>query len=177
MLVVVIVVVLVDEDGLDDLDVLLGRRGLRERHRHGEDAAVVGGVDVVLVGADGQRDGPHERSVRELRVAVRFAGLGALGLDRQLAVADGDLDVVDRVDAGKFCANLVQTFPHLVLQLQQVAVEERTQTRDRRQAGERRKPVEKLGQLGQQGTRLTLDGRLIHNSSRIFARVDWADGR
>ena len=74
--VLVVVVVLVDEDGLDYLDVLLGRRVLRQRHRNGQDAAVVGGVDLVLVGADGQRDGARERSVREFRVTVRFAGLG-----------------------------------------------------------------------------------------------------
>src|SRR5882757_3397834 len=96
--VVVVVLVLVDEDGLDDLDALPGRLILGQRHGDREDAPVVGGVDVVLVGAGGQRHRPHKFSVRELRVPIGLARLGALGLDRQPPVSHGDLDAVGRVD-------------------------------------------------------------------------------
>ena len=72
-------------------------------------------------------------------------------LDRQLPVEHGDFDVLDRVDSWKFGAHLVEAFAGLVLHAHQIVVEERTQTRDRRQAGERRKAVEKLRQLGEQG--------------------------
>ena len=83
---------------------------------------------------------PYENSERPFD----SLGLGPLGLDRQLSVADGDLDVLDRVDSGKFGADLVEPFAGLVLQAQQIVVEERTQAGDRRQVGERRKASEKL---------------------------------
>src|ERR1700754_5096905 len=101
----VVVFVLVDEDGLDDLDALLGRVVLGKRHGDGEDAPVIGGVDVVLVCASRQRHRPDERTVGELRVPIGLGRLGALGLDRQLAVSHADLDVVGRVDARKLGAN------------------------------------------------------------------------
>ena len=90
---------------------------------------------------------PYENSERPFVSSVWVA----FGLDRQLPVAHGDLDVLDRVDSGKFGAHLVEAFAGLVLQPQQIVVEERTQTGDRRQAGERRKAAEKLRQLGKQG--------------------------
>jgi hypothetical protein len=66
VIVVVLVVVLVDEHGFDHIDVLLGRVVVGERHRHREDAPVVGGVDVVLVGARGsdtvRTKDPYENS-------------------------------------------------------------------------------------------------------------------
>src|SRR5262249_47486720 len=71
-------------------------------------------------------------------------------------------------------ANLVDTFLHLVLQAHQAGVEEWAQTREGGQVGEggkARKAVEEFGQLGQQGTQLTLDSRLIHSSSRDFRAV------
>jgi hypothetical protein len=103
-----------------------------------------------------------------------------LGLDRQLAVSHGDLDVVGGVDARELGADLVDPFLHLVFQPQQVAVEERTQTCERRKVGEgrkARKAIEEFRQVGQQGTRLTLNGRLIHNSSRDFRAVGGSDSR
>ena len=75
---------------------------------------------LVDVGTDGQRDGAGERSVREFRESVRFAGLGAFGFDRQLPVAHGDFDVLDRVDSGKFRPHLVEAFAGLVPQPQQI---------------------------------------------------------
>ena len=75
---------------------------------------------------------------------VRLAGLGALGLDRQLAVSHAYLDVVGGVDAGKLGTELVDPFLHLVLQPQKVAVEERAQTCERRKVGERREAVEEV---------------------------------
>ncbi len=91
---------------------------------------------------------PYENSERP----SELAGLGPLGLDRQLPVADRDLDVLDGIDSGKLGADLVEPFAGLVFQAQQVVVEERAQAGDRREAGERRKAVEELGQLGEQGT-------------------------
>ena len=83
---------------------------------------------------------------------VGLARLGALGLDRQLAVSHGDLDVVGRVDAGKLGANLVEPFLHLVFQPQQVAVEKRTQTCERRKVGEAPgKPLKSSDSSGSKG--------------------------
>jgi hypothetical protein len=70
VLVVIVILILIEGSDLVHLDVLFGRLPLGQRDRHGEDAAVVGGADVVLVGAVGQRHRPRERSIRELRDPV-----------------------------------------------------------------------------------------------------------
>ena len=93
---------------------------------------------------------------------VGLAPPGALGLDRQAAVSHGDLDVVGGVDAGKLGADFVDPVFHLVFQAHRAAVEERPQARERRETGE------ELGELGKQWARLALDGKLIHDSSRIY---------
>jgi len=47
-------------------------------------------------------------------VPIGLAALGALGLDRQLAVSHRDLDVIGGVDAGKLGADLLASVGHLV---------------------------------------------------------------
>src|SRR5690606_19121431 len=85
-----------DGDALAPLLLLLA-----QAHADLEDAPVVGGLDVVLVGARGERDRPGERAVPELR-ALRLPLLVApLGVDGQDPVRQGDLDVLVRVDAGQ----------------------------------------------------------------------------
>src|SRR5690348_15777061 len=86
VIVVVVILVLVHEDRLDDLDAFLGWVFLRQPYGHRQNAPVIGGVDVVLIGARRQHYGPRERAVGELGVPVGLAGLGALGLDREPAV-------------------------------------------------------------------------------------------
>ena len=101
---------------------------------------------------------------------VGLAGLGALGLDRQLAVTHGDLDVVGGVDAGQLRADLVDARPSSRPPAAAIWLSKK----DRRPArlamvGKPVKPLKSSESSGQQGTRLTLNGRLIHDSSRDLA--------
>src|SRR5690242_17243166 len=98
---------------------------------------------------------------------VGLAGLGALGLDRETAIVNGHLDVIGGIDARKLGAHLVEPVLGLVLETDHVAVEKRAQAREAGEGGEARKRIEELGKLRQQGARLTLNSKLIHDSSRV----------
>src|ERR1700682_5835317 len=105
---------------------------------------------------------------------IGLAGLSALGLDRQLAVSHRDLDVLDRVDARKLGTNFVESVLHRVFNPQQVAIEERPQASEAGDGRKAMKATEELGKLREQWARLTLNSKLIHDSSWVGSSVHHA---
>src|SRR5712691_8505814 len=86
-----------------DLDLLDGLLLLGvQADGDGEDAVVVGRLDVVLVDVGWQRQAAGERAVPELRPVLALGPVVPLGVDRQVAGADRYLDILLRVDPGQF---------------------------------------------------------------------------
>src|SRR6266568_3728406 len=80
-----------------DLDLLDGLLLLGvQANGDGEDAVVVGRLDVVLVDVGWQRQAAGERAVPELRPVLALGLVVPLGVDRQVAGADRHLDVLLR---------------------------------------------------------------------------------
>jgi len=72
---------------------------------------------------------------------------------------------------GSSAKDLVEPVLHLVLQPQESAVKEGPQAREAGDGRKASKATEKLGKLREQGARLTLNGRLIHDSSWVGSAV------
>ena len=82
--------------------------------------------------------------------------------------------IVSTVDAGKLGTNFVESVLHLVFNPQQVAIEERPQASEAGDGRKAMKATEELGKLREQWARLTLNSKLIHDSSWVGSSVHHA---
>src|SRR5690606_14584777 len=136
----------------DPLRLLLGRLG--PGHADGQDALVVGRLDVVHLDVGGKGEGAGEGAVAELRPAPLLLLLAALAVDAQNAVRNGDVDVLVGVDAGQFGPDDVVAVLDVVLDAHRVllAVAQKAERRGERRGERRFEPIE---QIRQDATRLT----------------------
>src|SRR5689334_19802006 len=113
------------------------RRGRRPAQRDAdlEDPVLVRGLDVLLVGVLGERQGPREAAVAQLAPGVALVLLLLLDPplrgDAEHAVLHGHVDVLLRVDVGKLSAD------DLVVALAELVHADDVLVRDAGEAGER----------------------------------------